>query len=94
MARAATNAARRAAGDSAGGGGELIVAEDLHDLLGEMERHTNGFLDVFPHCGHAITSPRAAAVIVILVAPRGIAGLLRDRLGWTLFPIERKPPAQ
>jgi branched-chain amino acid transport system permease protein len=34
----------------------------------------------------------AVSVLVILVAPRGIAGLIRDRLGWTLFPIERRPP--
>jgi branched-chain amino acid transport system permease protein len=34
----------------------------------------------------------AISVIVMLVAPRGIAGLIRDRLGWTLFPIERKSP--
>jgi branched-chain amino acid transport system permease protein len=34
----------------------------------------------------------AISVIVMLVAPRGIAGVLRDRLGWTLFPVERKPP--
>lgn len=33
------------------------------------------------------------SVVVMLVAPRGIAGLLRDGLGWTLFPVERKPPA-
>jgi hypothetical protein len=30
----------------------------------------------------------------MLVAPRGIAGVLRDRLGWTLFPVTRRPPAQ
>jgi branched-chain amino acid transport system permease protein len=36
----------------------------------------------------------AVSVVVILVAPRGIAGLVRDRFGWTLFPIERKPPAR
>jgi branched-chain amino acid transport system permease protein len=34
----------------------------------------------------------AISVIVMLVAPRGIAGLLRDRLGWTLFPVVRRPP--
>jgi branched-chain amino acid transport system permease protein len=34
----------------------------------------------------------AISVIVMLVAPRGLAGLIRDRLGWTLFPVERKPP--
>jgi branched-chain amino acid transport system permease protein len=34
----------------------------------------------------------AISVIVMLTAPRGIAGVLRDRLGWTLFPIARKPP--
>jgi branched-chain amino acid transport system permease protein len=32
------------------------------------------------------------SVVVMLVAPRGIAGVLRDRLGWTLFPIARRPP--
>ena len=32
------------------------------------------------------------SVIVMLVAPRGIAGLVRDRLGWTLFPIARRSP--
>ena len=35
----------------------------------------------------------AVSVVVILAAPRGIAGFARDRFGWTLFPIERKPPA-
>jgi branched-chain amino acid transport system permease protein len=34
----------------------------------------------------------AVSVIMMLVEPRGIAGLLRDRLGWTLFPIARRPP--
>lgn len=32
------------------------------------------------------------SIAVMLVAPRGIAGLVRDRLGWTLFPIQRRPP--
>jgi branched-chain amino acid transport system permease protein len=32
------------------------------------------------------------SVVVMLVAPRGIAGVLRDRLGWTLFPVTRRPP--
>jgi hypothetical protein len=31
-------------------------------------------------------------VIVMLVAPRGIAGFARDRFGWTLFPVARRPP--
>jgi len=35
----------------------------------------------------------AISVIVMLVAPRGIAGVLRDRFGWTLFPVARRPPA-
>jgi branched-chain amino acid transport system permease protein len=34
----------------------------------------------------------ATSVTTMLVAPRGIAGMLRDRLGWTLFPVERRPP--
>jgi branched-chain amino acid transport system permease protein len=34
----------------------------------------------------------AVSVIVMLVAPRGIAGLVRDRFGWTLFPVARRPP--
>jgi branched-chain amino acid transport system permease protein len=34
----------------------------------------------------------AVSVIVMLVAPRGIAGFVRDRLGWTLFPVARRPP--
>ena len=34
----------------------------------------------------------AVSVIVMLVAPRGIAGFVRDRLGWTLFPVTRRPP--
>jgi branched-chain amino acid transport system permease protein len=34
----------------------------------------------------------AISVVVMLVAPRGIAGVLRDRLGWTLFPVTRRPP--
>jgi branched-chain amino acid transport system permease protein len=34
----------------------------------------------------------AVSVLVMLVAPRGIAGLVRDHLGWTLFPIGRIPP--
>jgi branched-chain amino acid transport system permease protein len=32
------------------------------------------------------------SVVVMLVAPQGLAGLMRDRLGWTLFPIARRPP--
>jgi branched-chain amino acid transport system permease protein len=32
----------------------------------------------------------ATSVVVMLVAPKGIAGILRDRLGWTLFPVERR----
>lgn len=32
------------------------------------------------------------SVIVMLVTPRGIAGLAWDRLGWTLFLVTRKPP--
>jgi branched-chain amino acid transport system permease protein len=36
----------------------------------------------------------AVSVIVMLVAPGGIAGLVRDRLGWTLVPIERRPPVR
>ena len=36
----------------------------------------------------------AISVIVMLVAPRGLAGLARDRLGWTLFPVVRRPPAR
>ena len=32
----------------------------------------------------------ATSVVVMLLAPRGIAGVLRDRLGWTLFPVERR----
>jgi branched-chain amino acid transport system permease protein len=34
----------------------------------------------------------AVSVVVMLVAPRGIVGLIRDRLGWTLFPTARHPP--
>jgi len=34
----------------------------------------------------------ATSVIVMLVAPQGIAGLVRDRLAWTQFPIARRPP--
>ena len=36
----------------------------------------------------------AVSVLVILAAPRGIAGFLRDRAGLILFPIVRKPPAK
>ena len=32
------------------------------------------------------------SVVMMLVEPRGIAGLVRDRLGWTLFPVARRPP--
>jgi branched-chain amino acid transport system permease protein len=35
----------------------------------------------------------SVSIVVMLVAPRGIAGILHDRLGWTLFPIARRPPA-
>lgn len=35
----------------------------------------------------------AVSVIVMLIAPRGLAGVLRDR-GWTLFPVVRRPPAR
>ncbi|HEX3480107.1 MAG TPA: branched-chain amino acid ABC transporter permease [Kofleriaceae bacterium] len=34
----------------------------------------------------------AVSVIVMLVAPRGIAGFVRDRFGWTLFPVARRAP--
>jgi branched-chain amino acid transport system permease protein len=34
----------------------------------------------------------AVSIVVMLLAPRGIAGVLRDRWGWTLFPVERRPP--
>lgn len=36
----------------------------------------------------------AISVLVMLVAPRGIAGVLRDRFGWSLFPVVRRPPAR
>ena len=36
----------------------------------------------------------AVSIVVMLVAPRGIAGFVRDRLGWTLFPVERRAPAR
>jgi branched-chain amino acid transport system permease protein len=34
----------------------------------------------------------AISVVAMLVAPRGVAGVVRDRLGWTLFPVARQPP--
>jgi branched-chain amino acid transport system permease protein len=34
----------------------------------------------------------SVSVIVMLVAPRGLAGLVRDRLGWIAFPVVRKSP--
>jgi branched-chain amino acid transport system permease protein len=34
----------------------------------------------------------AVSVVMMLVEPRGIAGLLRDRLGFTLFPVARRAP--
>ena len=34
------------------------------------------------------------SVIVMLAAPRGIAGVMRDHLGWTLFPVTRHPPGR
>ena len=34
----------------------------------------------------------SVSVIVMLVAPRGLAGLVRDRLGWIAFPVVRKAP--
>jgi branched-chain amino acid transport system permease protein len=34
----------------------------------------------------------AVSIIVVLVAPGGIAGFIRDRWGWTLFPVEHQPP--
>jgi len=34
----------------------------------------------------------AVSVIVMLVEPRGLAGVMRARLGWTWFPIVRRPP--
>jgi branched-chain amino acid transport system permease protein len=36
----------------------------------------------------------AVSILVMLLAPRGIAGTLRDRLGWTLFPLGRRPLAR
>jgi ABC-type branched-subunit amino acid transport system permease subunit len=41
--------------------------------------------------GHLIVLG-AVSVIVMLVAPRGIAGFVRDRFGWTLFPVARRSP--
>lgn len=32
------------------------------------------------------------SIFVMLTAPRGIAGELRERFGWTLFPVARRPP--
>jgi hypothetical protein len=60
MARVTAKAARLLGGDSADRGGELILAEDLHDLLAEMERHAHGLLDGFLHGEHDIMSPQAA----------------------------------
>jgi branched-chain amino acid transport system permease protein len=34
----------------------------------------------------------AISIAMMLIEPRGIAGLLRDRLGFTLFPVVRRPP--
>jgi branched-chain amino acid transport system permease protein len=34
----------------------------------------------------------ATSVVTMLLAPQGIAGVLRDRLGLVLFPIARRPP--
>jgi branched-chain amino acid transport system permease protein len=34
----------------------------------------------------------AVSVVVMLVAPRGIAGFALDRFGWTLFPIGHRAP--
>src|SRR5262249_39591645 len=36
----------------------------------------------------------AVSIIVVLLAPGGIAGFVRDRWGWTLFPIEHRAPAR
>lgn len=36
----------------------------------------------------------AISVVVMLVAPRGLVGLVRDRFGWSLFPIARRPPTR
>ncbi|HEU4726861.1 MAG TPA: branched-chain amino acid ABC transporter permease [Kofleriaceae bacterium] len=35
----------------------------------------------------------AVSVVIMLVAPRGIAGFARDRFGLQLFPVARRPPA-
>jgi branched-chain amino acid transport system permease protein len=32
----------------------------------------------------------AVAIAVMLVAPRGLWGLLADRFGWQLFPLARR----
>jgi branched-chain amino acid transport system permease protein len=32
----------------------------------------------------------AVAIVVMLWAPKGIWGLVVDRLGWQLFPLERR----
>src|ERR1051325_12192074 len=58
MARVTAKAARLLGGDSADGVGELILAENLHGFLGELERHAHGLLDGFPHGGNL--SRRAA----------------------------------
>ena len=34
----------------------------------------------------------AVSIAMMLVEPRGIAGLIRDRLGWSLFATARRPP--
>ena len=70
----ATNAARRARSDTAGGGSELIVTEDLHHFLGEMERQAHWPLDGFLHCD--IISPTEAQHALIGSA----SGIVRENV--------------
>jgi branched-chain amino acid transport system permease protein len=58
------------------GAAVYVVLQDLLGATGEVHLIVLG----------------AISVIVMLVAPRGIAGFARDRFGWTLFPVARRPP--
>jgi branched-chain amino acid transport system permease protein len=51
--------------------------------------------DYLPNAGEwSIILLGAVAVLMMLVAPQGIWGLLRQRFGWEVFPARRLMPAQ
>jgi branched-chain amino acid transport system permease protein len=62
-----------------------LVRENLATIMQEY----------LPNAGEwSIILLGAVAMAMMLVAPQGIWGLLRQRLGWAIFPAHRLMPAQ